>query len=143
MIAEEEILAFASGRNLLLVEDNEINAQIAEAQLKPAGFNVVWAENGELGLEKYLESEPGFYSAIITDLMMPVMDGIEVALHVRKSERSDSELPILGITANAFPKELGTFKDGGLDGCLTKPYKREQILEWLYDKVTGYEDLNG
>lgn len=139
MITDEEITGFASGRNVLLAEDNEINAQIARSQLEPAGFNVVWAENGKEAYDIFIESEPHYFSAFVTDLMMPVMDGNEAAKKVRESSRDDSGLPILGITANTFYEDMATSANTGINEVIVKPYKKRDILEWLYKSVMKYE----
>lgn len=142
MFREEEINDFAVGRNILLMEDNEINAQIAEAQLKPAGFNVVWAENGREGVDIYLDSDPSFFCCVITDIMMPEIDGYEAAKMIRESGRNDAGLPILGITANVFSAESESVKNKDLNQFITKPYKRTALLEWIYVNVNKYEGID-
>ena len=139
MFTDEEITSFATGRNVLLAEDNEINAQIARSQLEPAGFNVVWAENGKEAYDLFIESKPHYFSAFVTDLMMPVMDGNEAARMVRESLREDSGIPILGITANTFYENMPTSADTGINDVIIKPYKKRDILEWLYKSVMKYE----
>lgn len=142
MITEDAMKGFATGRNILLVEDNEINAQIAEAQLTPAGYNVVWVDDGKKGYDAFMESAPHYFSGVVTDLMMPVMDGQEAARLIRGSEREDSGLPILGITANAFSEEINEFDSAGIDKCLVKPYKRQDLLDWLYTNICKYEGID-
>lgn len=134
MFKEDELLAFAKGKNILLMEDNEINAQIAESQLIPMGFNVEWAENGKTGLEMFLKSEENYFCCVITDIMMPEMDGFETANSIRSSGRADANVPVLGVTANAFAeKEEKNNKD--INQFITKPYKRRDLLDWICNNV--------
>ena len=145
MISIEDLKQFASGRNILLVEDNEINAGIARAQLEPAGFNVAWVDDGSKACEMFMNSSPHYYSAIVTDLMMPVMDGMEAAKVIRNSDRADSNIPILGITANAFSNKDSLSSESVINSVISKPYKREELLDWIYSSVMEYEktDVTG
>ncbi|MCQ2518895.1 MAG: response regulator [Lachnospiraceae bacterium] len=141
MFKEEELVVFAEGKSILLMEDNEINAQIAESQLVPMGFNVEWAENGRMGLEMFLGSEENHFCCIITDIMMPEMDGFEAASNIRKSGRSDAKIPVLGVTANTYAeKEVKGNKD--INQFITKPYKRNDLIEWICNDVMSYEAIN-
>lgn len=145
MISIEDLKQFASGRNILLVEDNEINAGIAKAQLEPAGFNVVWVDDGSKACELFMNSRPHHYCAIVTDLIMPVMDGMEAAKVIRNSDRADSNIPILGITANAFSNNDSLSSESVINSVISKPYKREELLDWIYSSVMEYEktDVTG
>ena len=145
MISSEDIKNFASGRNILLVEDNEINAGIAREQLEPAGFNLAWVDDGSKACEMFMNSKPHHYCAIVTDLIMPVMDGMEAAKIIRNSDRADSDIPILGITANAFSNNDSLSSESVINSVISKPYKREDLLEWIYSSVMEYEktDVTG
>ena len=140
MFSDEEIKAFADGRRLMLVEDNEINALIAETQLKSAGFTVEWFQDGAQGLERYMNTDQGYFSCIITDLMMPVMDGPETAKRIRNSGRGDSEIPIIAITANAFAANLDSYRESGINRCFIKPYNKKELLEFVCENVKKYEE---
>ena len=88
---------------VLLAEDNELNMEIAETFLTDAGVQITKAYNGKEEVERYLEQPAGTFDAILTDLMMPIMDGCEAARAIRSSGRADAEsIPIIALTANAF-----------------------------------------
>lgn len=140
MVTEEEMKDFAAGRKLLLLEDNEINAMIAQAQLKSVGFEVEWVVDGAKGFEAYMASDENHYSCIITDMMMPVMDGPETAKRVRKSGRNDADIPILAITANSYAGRMDSIQNCGINKCILKPYKKNELLQWVYDNVLSYEN---
>ena len=92
-----------SGMRVLLAEDNELNMEIAETFLTDAGVQITKAYNGKEEVERYLEQPAGTFDAILTDLMMPIMDGCEAARAIRSSGRADAEsIPIIALTANAF-----------------------------------------
>lgn len=133
---------FGEGRHVLLMEDNEINANIIIAQLTPEGYLVDWVIDGEKGLRKFEESRECYYSCVITDLMMPIMDGHEASRRIRDLGRKDSQLPILGLTANAFSEDLVTYKDCGINKCVIKPYDRKELLEWLRENISEYERID-
>jgi len=93
----------------------------------------------------FMNSSPHYYSAIVTDLMMPVMDGMEAAKVIRNSDRADSNIPILGITANAFSNKDSLSSESVINSVISKPYKREELLDWIYSSVMEYEktDVTG
>lgn len=130
---------FGQGRRILLIEDNEINAQITKLQLEEQSYEVIVTNDGQEGLDAYLQSQEHYFSAVVTDIMMPVMDGTEATMAIRRSERSDSNLPILAITANAFPQDLLEYESCGINKCLTKPYKKNEVFDFLYQFITEYE----
>ncbi len=94
-----------AGREVLLVEDNTLNAEIAMELLKTIGLEVDWTENGKLGVEKFEASFPGQYFAVFMDMQMPVMDGLEAAKCIRSSARPDHTVPIFALTANTFSSD--------------------------------------
>ena len=101
---EEEIdTTVFRGLQVLLVEDNEVNMEIAAFLLEDSGAEVTKAWNGAEGLEKFKASAPGAYDLILMDIMMPVMNGLEAAEKIRALDRPDSKtVPIFAMTANAF-----------------------------------------
>lgn len=118
------------GKKALLVEDNEINAEIAMIQLRAMGFEVDWVVNGARAVENFGSSEPNYYSLVIMDIMMPVMDGLEATRIIRRLGREDAEkVPIVAITANAFPEDKATSFENGATALITKPYSRKQLQE--------------
>lgn len=118
------------GKVALLVEDNEINAEIAMLQLREMGFEVEWVANGARAVENFGVSEENHYSLVVMDIMMPVMDGLEATRIIRKLGRADAErVPIVAITANAFPEDKQASIENGVTSFLTKPYSKKQLRE--------------
>ncbi len=122
------------GKKLLLCEDNDVNAMIAIRLLKKAGFDVDRAENGKVGLDMFATSEKGYYRAVLMDIRMPVMGGLESASAIRELGRGDaSSVPIIAMTANAFDEDVQAALDAGMNRHLAKPIDREKLLWTLYE----------
>ena len=131
-IEEEDQNADLSGMRVLLAEDNELNMEIAETFLTDAGVQITKAYNGEEEVERYLEQPAGTFDAILTDLMMPVMDGYEAARAIRSSGRADAEsIPIIALTANAFWEDAERVKREGMNEHLPKPLDVGKLLSIL------------
>ena len=110
------------GRRLLLVEDNPLNREIAEDMLIEDGFKVETAENGKKALQKIIETDPWYYSAVLMDIQMPVMDGYEATERIRSlPDRSRAQIPIIAMTANAFKEDRCKAAESGMDAYITKP----------------------
>ncbi len=123
-----------SGR-ILLVEDNELNQEIAEAILTEAGFEVEIANNGKLAVEMTENSEPGYYQLVLMDVQMPVMNGYEATQLIRGLENKQlAEIPILAMTANAFEEDKQAALDSGMNGHIAKPINVETLFAAL-DKI--------
>jgi len=125
-----------SGYHLLLVEDNELNAEIAMEILKETGVNVSHVWNGEEALKKMQEVEEGYYDLILMDIQMPVMNGYEATKAIRELDRDWAKsVPIIAMTANAFVEDIENAKQAGMNAHLSKPIIVEQLLsmlrEWL------------
>ena len=118
---QEPSTAAYTGKEVLLVEDNVLNAEIATELLQTIGLSVDWAENGKLGVEKFEASRPNQYFAVFMDMQMPVMDGIEATRCIRRSPRPDHNLPIFAMTANTFSGDRDRCRDAGMNGYLSKP----------------------
>lgn len=119
-------------KTALLVEDNEINAEIAMLQLKTMGFEVDWVLNGARAVENFGQSEEGFYKLVIMDIMMPVMDGLEATRIIRRLDREDAKkVPILAITANAFPEDKEASFENGVTSFITKPYSKAELQQTI------------
>ncbi len=115
-------LGVVEGRRLLLVEDNPLNREIAEEMLVEDGFKVDTAENGRIALQKIMASDPWYYSAILMDIQMPVMDGYEATERIRLlPDRSRAQIPIIAMTANAFNEDRSKAAECGMDAYITKP----------------------
>lgn len=125
----EEGHADVSGMRVLLVEDNEINREIAQYMLEDAGVTVINAENGRQAVENYLSSKVGEFDCILMDVMMPVMDGLEAARRIRQTERQDAKtIPIIALSANAFAEDAQLAKDAGMNEHLPKPLDMEEVF---------------
>lgn len=111
-----------SGHRVLLVEDNELNREIAREVLEMAGLTVEEAENGQIAVDLFSASEAGYYSLILMDIQMPVMNGYDAAAAIRALKRPDAlRIPILAMTANAFVEDIQAAKAAGMNEHLAKP----------------------
>lgn len=115
-------------RRILLVEDNEINREIAEELLKDRGYLVESTENGERGFEKLKASKPGYYAVVLMDILMPVMNGYEAARKIRKlKDKTLSNIPIIALSANVFPEDYQKSQEAGMNAHVAKPINIEQL----------------
>lgn len=121
---------FIDGVNVLLVEDNEINMEIAEFILENAGANIIKAWNGQEATEIFEKSRPGSIDVILMDFMMPVMDGLEAAKKIRAMNRDDAKtVPIIAMTANAFADDRQRGAEAGMNDHISKPIDSEKIIK--------------
>lgn len=118
-----------TGKTILVVEDNEINLEIARLTLAETGACVCCARDGREGVEQFAASFTGRFDLILMDIQMPHMDGYEATRRIRKMDREDSGLPILAISANAFPEDIAAAGKAGMDGYLTKPIDVQSWME--------------
>ena len=120
------------GKKILLVEDNELNQEIATEILKEAGFLVEIAEDGAVAVEKMAAAEPGQYDLILMDIQMPVMNGYEATRQIRAMDSTYCrEIPILAMTANAFEEDRTLAIEAGMNGYLTKPIDVEKMMKTI------------
>lgn len=120
------------GLNILLVEDNELNMQIAEYMLTDAGANVIRAYNGREAVGYFACSAVGAVDAVLTDMTMPWMDGLEEARRIRAMDRADAKtVPIIALTANLFRQDMTACTDAGMTGFLSKPLNVGQLLKMI------------
>ena len=120
------------GVNVLLAEDNELNMEIAEFVLESAGAKVIKAFNGEEALEIFKASEQGEIDVILMDVMMPVMDGLEAARYIRRSNKENArDIPIIAMTANAFTEDRRRVLEAGMNEHLAKPLESEVLIEMI------------
>ncbi|WP_306667568.1 hybrid sensor histidine kinase/response regulator [Phascolarctobacterium faecium] len=116
------------GKQVLLVEDNELNLEIAVELLKYAGLEITIAKNGLEGLDKFKAAPPGTYTLILMDIQMPVMNGLEAAKAIRALPVKDAQtVPIVAMTANAFPEDIAATLQAGMNEHLSKPIDLEQF----------------
>ncbi len=117
-----------SGRRVLLVEDNDLNREIAREVLEMAGLTVEEAENGQIAVDLFSASEAGYYSLILMDIQMPVMNGYDASAAIRALKRPDApRIPILAMTANAFVEDIQAAKAVGMNEHLAKPIDFEAL----------------
>ena len=120
------------GKRILLVDDNEINREIASELLEETGFVVEEAENGAIAVEKVADSAPGYYQLVLMDIQMPVMDGYMAARSIRSlQEKQLSSIPILAMTANAFEEDKRAAFEAGMNAHIAKPVNVEILMEHL------------
>ncbi|MBR1663864.1 MAG: response regulator, partial [Ruminococcus sp.] len=124
------------GRNILLAEDVPINAEIVKMVLAMREINVDHAENGKTALEKFSASEVGHYDAVLMDVRMPEMDGLEAAAKIRALERADAKtIPIIAMTANAFDEDVQRSLQVGMNAHLSKPVEPEHLYQTLGELI--------
>ena len=121
-----------AGKRILLCEDNLLNTQIATLQLKEHGMLVESTINGQEGLERFQQSAPGYYYAILMDIRMPIMNGYEATRAIRNLKRSDAAtIPIIALSADAFEENRGMAHAAGINEYLTKPLQPKKLLHTL------------
>lgn len=120
-----------AGKRILLAEDNDLNWEIAEAILSEAGFVLERAENGQVCVEKFSQSEAGFYDIILMDIRMPVMNGYEASEAIRALDRPDANLPILAMTADAFSDDIQRCLACGMNEHIAKPLDINRLTQIL------------
>jgi signal transduction histidine kinase/ActR/RegA family two-component response regulator/PAS domain-containing protein len=119
-------------KRVLVVEDQPLNAKIISKMLNKRGISVDLAENGKQAVETYLASEPGRYDAILMDVRMPVMDGIEATKSIRRhTEREDKNIPIIATTANAFVEDRMMCLEAGMNEHVSKPISAKELISCL------------
>ena len=120
------------GRRILLAEDVAVNAEIMMMVLSMREVEVDLAENGQIAVDLFAEHEPGYYAAILMDMRMPVMDGLEATRIIRSMEKEDAKtIPIIALTANAFDEDVQQSLQAGLNAHLSKPVEPEALYETL------------
>lgn len=123
--SQSEALAAAQSKNILIVEDNEINLKLAEYILTKAGYKVDFAPNGKLALEKIRQKQ---YDLILMDIHMPELDGFQTTALIRKNEQAN-RTPIIALTADAVQGYRERCIEAGMDSYLPKPYQKESLLQ--------------
>ena len=128
--------ASLAGLTVLIVEDNELNMEIAEYMATEAGAKVVKAFDGRQAVGKFAASAVGEIDMILTDVMMPEMDGLEETRRIRALDRPDAKtVPIIAMTANLFEEDIREYTDVGMTGVLSKPLNIGQLMETVAKQI--------
>lgn len=127
-----------SGKTVLLCEDNALNREIAIALLKDKNMSVVCAENGEIGMNIFSASAAGEFAAILMDVRMPVMDGLQATREIRSLQRPDAkQIPIIALTADAFADDIQKCLEAGMNDHIAKPVDPEVMFTVLFRNLSG------
>ena len=132
------------GRRILLAEDILINAEIMKELLSMKEALIDHAENGRIALEMFARSEPGYYAAILMDVRMPEMDGLEAARAIRALDRPDAAVvPVIAMTANAFDEDVQRSLQVGMNAHLSKPVEPEHLYQTLEELIWEADQARG
>ncbi|MDD2959638.1 MAG: response regulator [Lachnospiraceae bacterium] len=139
----DDFAADISGAHILLVEDNNLNIVVAKRLLERKGCTVEVAANGEQAVQQFSQNAPYFYDAILMDVRMPVMGGLEATEQIRNMARSDAKtIPIIAMTADAFVEDQDKTKKAGMDVHLSKPIDPKLLYSTLYSYIYGDKAAN-
>ena len=134
--AEETPLADLEGRRILVAEDMMVNAQIMMMLLEMRQMQGEHALNGKIVVDMFAKSEPGYYDAILMDVRMPEMDGLEAAAAIRALDHPDAKtIPIIAMTANAFDEDVQRSLQAGMNAHLSKPVEPEHMYHTLQELI--------
>jgi signal transduction histidine kinase/GGDEF domain-containing protein len=135
----KDYTGYFAGKRALIVEDNELNTEIAVVILEEAGFEIVTAENGMIGAEEYDKHESGYFDVILMDIRMPVLDGLGSTRMIRNNTTHEDAMtvPIVAMTANAFDDDMKKSLEAGMNGYLPKPIDTEKLYELLDSIIFG------
>ena len=142
-MTNEKRRADLDGKRILLAEDYFINAEIVKELMSIRGAEVDHAENGRIVLEMFEKSEPGYYDAILMDVRMPEMDGLEATSAIRALNRPDAKtVPIIAMTANAFDEDVQRSLQAGMNAHLSKPVESDHLYMTLEELIWENENRN-
>lgn len=128
------------GHRVLVAEDNELNWEISEALLSDLGLEVEWAENGQICVDKFNQSEKGYYDVILMDIRMPIMNGYEATKAIRDLDREDAAtIPIIAVSADAFAEDIRKCLDAGMNAHIAKPFNMSVVINQLKTHIMGKE----
>lgn len=120
------------GKRVLLVEDHPINAWVEQKLLEKVGFEVIVAEDGQIGVDQFRASEAGYFDAVLMDINMPVMDGLTAAKAIRDSMVDGAEqIPIIAMTTNGYTEDICNSKQAGMNEHLIKPIDPQILFDCL------------
>ena len=124
------------GRKILLVEDNDINAEIATLVLSELGFSVDRAFDGQEGVDKVIEMGSSYYDVVLMDIQMPVMNGYEATRQIRSLDTEYAKtLPIIAMSANAYEEDVRESLASGMNGHIAKPFDPQMLAAELYNRI--------
>ena len=125
-----------NGLNILLVEDNDLNLEIAKTLLEYEGASVTIAKNGKDAMELFNSSAPHTFDAILMDIMMPVMDGLTATRQIRQLQREDAQtIPIIALSANVYQEDINRCHDAGMNAHLAKPLNINKMRKVIYECI--------
>lgn len=134
--AKQKARASLEGKRILLAEDVSINAEIMQQVIEARGAKIDRAENGKIAVEMFQNSQEGHYDAILMDVRMPEMDGLEAASKIRALARPDAKkIPIVALTANAFDEDVQRSLQAGMNAHLSKPVEPEDLYKTLEELI--------
>ena len=132
----EKQRADLKGRRILLAEDILINAEIMKQLIEMKEAEIDHAENGKLALELFSQSSVGYYDAILMDVRMPEMNGLEATAAIRALDREDAKrIPIIAMTANAFDEDVQRSLQVGMNAHLSKPVEPDHLYQTLEELI--------
>ena len=124
------------GKKILLAEDHPLNAEITQRILQKAGCEITWAKNGQEVLACFEKEPVHFYDAILMDIRMPVMDGLEATRQIRALHKEDAEsIPIIAMTANAYEDDINVCLQAGMNAHLGKPIEPQNLFQTLAEYI--------
>ena len=140
-VFKEKKRARLEGRRILLAEDVELNAEILIDMLELENIKVDHAENGKMAVELFEQSTAGIYSAILMDVRMPEMDGLEATKAIRALDREDAKrIPVIALTANAFDEDVQLSLQAGMNAHLNKPVEADHLIRILGELIYEAEE---
>ncbi len=142
-LSKEKIQSTLRGKQVLLAEDHPLNTMIAVKLLERMEVTVETAENGEIAVEKFRNAPERHYDAILMDIRMPVLDGLQAAAALRKLDRADAKtIPIIAMTANAFEDDVQKSIDAGMNAHLSKPVDPQKLYAVLTTLLSGKKEVS-